>query len=178
MAYGKTTNTVTTVLARLQNRFFMKIIRTISQLIVVFIFVCSCKQEHGNGNQASAIIPRFKPGQVWTFHTPPNEITNAELTVARVDIDSKEGPIIYVSVTGVQHIALEATNMVYPFSEDALNRSVVALVRTNAPLTGKDLEGFQEVYELMRQDIEAGKSDKCFKITVAEVLEARRKAKQ
>jgi len=95
----------------------------------------------------------------------------------RVDFDPKEGPIICIMVTGVRHTFWEATNMFYPFSEDALNRSVVALVRTNAPLTGKDLEDFRMFYELVRQDVKVGKSDKCFKITVAEVFEARRKQK-
>jgi hypothetical protein len=113
---------------------------------------------------------RFEPGQVWTFHTPTNEPSSATLTVARVDFDSKLGPIIFISVTGLQYDTWRPYHFM-PVSENALSRSVIALVKTNAPLTGEDLQAFQQFYESGRQGVERGELDKCFKITVAEVLE-------
>jgi len=144
-------------------------------IVMCMIAVLCCASCSRSPTKVPATTSRFLSGQVWAFHTPTNELPSAVLTVARVDFDQKEGPIIYIMVTGVRHTFWEATNMFYPFSEDALNQSVVALVRTNASLTGKDLEDFQIFYELGRQDVKAGKSDKCFKITVAEVFEAARK---
>jgi hypothetical protein len=71
----------------------------------------------------------------------------------------------------------ERTNTFCPFSEDAIKRSVVALVRTNVSLPIEDMEVFQQVYELNHRDDGNEKAGKCFDITVAEVLEARSKAK-
>jgi hypothetical protein len=119
---------------------------------------------------------RFQQGQVWTFHTSTNELPSAALTVARVDFDPQEGPIIFVSITGVRHASWESTNMFCSFSEGALNRSVFALVETNAPLTGKKLEDFQWFYDRVHKGVESGQLAKCFKITVAEALEKERKS--
>jgi hypothetical protein len=149
----------------------LQIARTISLVVTISSFVsCSRAPE-----KAPVTTSRFQPGQVWTFHTPPDELPTAALTVARVDFDPKLGPIIFVSVTGVRHTVWQATNMCYPFSEDALSRSVIVIVKTNAPLAGEDLKTSQEAYELFRQGVEAGEFNKCFKITLAEVMEANRK---
>ena len=159
--------------------FVVKLTR-ISGLLSIFcllVFSCSCRQEHRIGGKPTAITSRFVPGQVWTFRISSNELSGAALTIVRVDLDTRLGPIIYVSVPLMRPAMWERTNTFCPFSEGALNRSVVALVRTNASLTSEDMEVFQEVYELGRRDIADGKVGKCFEITVAEVLEARNKAK-
>lgn len=143
-------------------------------ILCLFTVLCgaSCSR---TPSKAPATNSQFQAGQVWTFHTPTNELPSAALTVVRVDFDSKEGPIIFVSITGVRRTSWEATNMFYAFSEDALNRSVTSLVRTNAFLTGKDLGDFQWFYDRTRKGVESGQLGKCFKITVAEVFEARQK---
>ena len=55
-------------------------------------------------------------------------------------------------------------------SEDALRRSVVALIKTNAPLAGDDLRVFEQFYDQLRRGVERGELRKCYKITVAQVL--------
>ena len=92
------------------------------------------------------------------------------MTVARVDFDSKSGPIVFISATGLRYDTWRPYHFM-PLSEGALRRSVIALVKTNAPLAGDDLQAFQQFYESARQGVERGELDKCFKITVAEVLE-------
>ena len=104
------------------------------------------------------------------------ESTNASLTVVRVDPDPKLGPIVFVSVGGVRQPS--QTYNFFPMSEDALQRSVVALIRTNASMSGNELQVFQDFYESGRQGVEAGKLNKCFKTTVAEVLDDQRKNSQ
>jgi hypothetical protein len=148
----------------------MKLLTAMSMIVALCCASCS-----RSPTKASATTSRFQTGQVWAFQTSTNELPGAKLTVVRVDFDPKEGSIVFISVTGVRHHTWDSTNMFYPFSEDALNRSVVALVGTNAPLTGEDLKSFQDFYEITRQGIAAGKLDKCFKITMAEVFEAAQK---
>jgi hypothetical protein len=145
-------------------------------LFLVLIACCfSCSRAP---TKVPVTSSRFQAGQVWTFHTPTNDVPGATLSVIRVDSDSEEGPIINVWVKGVmQHVP--STYNFMAFSEDALNRSVIALVGTNAPLAGEDLQTFQQVYEFARQGVEKGELDKSFKITVAEVLKkSREPAKQ
>jgi hypothetical protein len=148
----------------------MKLVAVICMIATLFCASCSRAPV-----KTLATTSQFQSGQVWTFHTPTNELSSAALTVVRVDFDPKEGPIIFVAFTGLRHTFWEATNMFCPFSEDALNRSVISLVQTNAFPTGKDLEDFQSFYNSTRKGVESGQLRKCFKITAAEVLEARRK---
>ncbi len=118
---------------------------------------------------------QFIPGQVWTFRAPTNELPTAALTIWQVDTDPEEGPIVYISISGVRKRTWESRVMFYPYSEDALRRSVDTLMPTNAPLAGDDLQLFLQSYQILRQQVRAGKLNKCFEITVAEVLEAARK---
>src|ERR1017187_3188025 len=119
---------------------------------------------------AAVTTSRFEQGQVWTFHTPTNEPSSATLIIAKVDFDSKSGPIVFISATGLGHDTWRPYHFM-PLSEDALSRSVIALVKTNAPLAGDDLQAFQQFYESARQGVERGELDKSFKITVAEILD-------
>jgi hypothetical protein len=161
----------------------MKIVLIVGLIstISAFTFSCSCRQEKtdGGGVSAPATTSRFETGQVWTFHIPANELTNTALTIARVDFDLKLGPIIYVSVTGGRvNRRWGRPYVFYPFSEDALSRSVVTLLKTNNFLAGEELKDFQDAYELLQQNVQAGKANKCFKTTVGEVLEAQLNANQ
>jgi hypothetical protein len=145
----------------------MKMARTICFVVAIICFV-SCSRAP---KKVAVTSSRFQTGQVWTFHTPTNELPDATLTIAQVDFDPENGPIVYVSVVGTRDSPWQATNMFYSFTEDALDRSVVALVGTNGQLTGENLRNFQGFYEWGQEGVKAGKLSKCFKITVAEVLE-------
>ena len=152
----------------------MKLRQTFGLILITCFLGCSRKQENGSESEVQPATSRFQLGQVWTFHRPQNQWSNAALTVARVDFGPKEGPIVFISVTGAEHRIGELHNFM-PLSEDALNRSVVALLTTNAPLTGKDSEDFEEFYEELRKEVQAGKAKKYFNKTVAELLEIERK---
>jgi hypothetical protein len=114
-----------------------------------------------------------RPSQKYSrlsFHTPTNEPSSAALTVARVDFDPQLGPIVFISVAGLRPDRWRPYHFV-PLSEEALGRSVVALVQTNALLTGDDLNAFEQFYEQGRQGVQRGEINKCFDITVAELLQ-------
>ena len=135
--------------------------------IAAIICSASCSREPVKGPPTTS---RFQVGQVWTFHTPTNEPSSAVLTVARVDFDPQLGPIVFISVAGLRPNMWRPYHFM-PLSEEALGRSVVALVQTNAPLAGDDLKTFEQFYELGRQGVERGELNKCFDITVAEALQ-------
>jgi len=143
--------------------------------IIFMVVVLCCASCSRPPAKAPATTSRFEAGQVWTFQTSTNESPDAKLTVVHIDFDKKEGPIVFVLVDRVKHHTWNSTNMLYPFSEDALNRSVISLVKTNVSLTGEDLENFRTAYEYGRQGVAAGELKKCFNITPAEVFEGERK---
>lgn len=153
------------------NMLFMK---NVFCLTFVCIFLCSCRQENRESGKAVSTTSRFQPGQVWTFHSAPDELPGATLSVIRVDFDPDEGPIIYIWVKGVRQRVRTTYNFM-AFSESALNESVVELVGTNAPLKGEDLRTFQDVYTSAHQGVKTGELDKCFNTNLAEVLEISRK---
>jgi hypothetical protein len=149
-------------------------IRSLACAAIIALWCYACGKEHQNV-AAVRQTSRFVPGQVWDFHTPTNQPTNATLTIAMVDHDPDIGPIIYVSFTGLKRTRWESTNYFSIFSEDALGRSVVTLKTSNDFLTGQRLSDFQTFYTLLHQNIDSGKANKCFEITVEEMLEARGK---
>ena len=143
--------------------------RTPLAICLIAVVICSASCSRGPVKEP-ATTSRFHAGEVWTFHTPTNEPSSATLTIARVDFDPQLGPIVFVSVAGLRPDTLRPYHFM-PLSEEALGRSVVALVQTNAPLAGDDLKTFEQFYELGRQGVERGELNKCFDITVAEALQ-------
>jgi hypothetical protein len=115
-------------------------------------------------------VSRFKPGEVWTFRPPPGALSNGTLTIIRVDFDTNEGPIIFVSVAA-QRFVSPYTNSFNPFSEEALDRSVISMIATNSWLTDEQMTNFAGFYLEMQHGVAAGRYDKCFKTSVADMLE-------
>jgi hypothetical protein len=144
-------------------------------LFLVCLFVCSCHKDPANVNTGSVYVAsRFQPGQVWTFHAPNGIVTNATLTVVAVDPDAHEGHIIYVSVAVNRPVSTSPYNF-FAISEGALDRSVVELIDSNRWLSAQDQPFYQDFYVNSHELAAQGKADTCFKVTVAEVLEAERK---
>lgn len=138
--------------------------------VAVFgVMCCSCTQR-STPTQTS----RFHAGEVWSFHTAADELPGATLTIIQVDIDPELGPIIYTSISGVRRRKSQA-QLFFPFSEDALGRSVISLLRSDSQIEGKDLADFQWFYRTHLGGVGRGEAGKCFAKTVAEVLEADRK---
>ena len=142
--------------------------RTLLAICLIAVVIHSASSSRRRVKEP-ATTSRFHAGEVWTFHTTTNEPSSATLTIARVDFDPQFGPIVFVSVTGLPPDTWRPYHFM-PLSEEALGRSVVALVQTNALLTGDDLSAFEQFYEQGRQGVQRGKLNKCFDITVAELL--------
>jgi hypothetical protein len=79
---------------------------------------------------------RYKPGQVWSLRIP--EAPQALLTILRVESIRGAGTIVHVAVS---EVPLAVGHM--PFTEAAIDRSVLDLVRTDA-LGADSLEGYDE----------------------------------
>jgi len=62
--------------------------------------------------------------------------------------------------------------MFFSFAEDALSRSTISLVQTNAQFEGQTATDFQTYYKSLTDGVKVGANIKCFRITAAEVLEA------
>ncbi len=112
----------------------------------------------------------FKAGQVWSYHTRPNELRST-LLIDKVESDAKLGPIYHISVTGVKVKNPRAPDGAtqelphFPVSRKTLEDSVVKLVGNAAP-NPKYLEG----YATWKQAFDAGNAG-IFTIPVAEIVD-------
>ena len=112
---------------------------------------------------AASSDPKFAPGQVWTYHSRETE-PNATLTLLKVETLPKIGVIVHIRLDGIRlHNCSggpEPTEIGHaPFTRDALDRSVVTLIRTG------DVPPFQEGYSRWRHDCGG-----VYTITVAEMV--------
>jgi hypothetical protein len=145
---------------------FMKLQRISSLLTLIPLLLCSCTEQTPPPKTS-----RFHVGEVWSFHTAADEPPGATLTIVQVDIDPEVGPIIYTSISGVRRRKSQA-QMFFPFSEDALARSVIARAGSVAELDQKASADFQWFYQAHLQSVARGEAGKCFSQTAAEVLAA------
>jgi hypothetical protein len=87
--------------------------------------------------------PIFKPGQVWSYQTRPDE-TSSTLTILQVDRSAKLGMIVHVRIDGLQahnpsgDLVPSVEHM--PFTRDAMLLSTTHLIRTATTLP--TLEGY------------------------------------
>ena len=138
--------------------------------ITILTFMTACRESKvANANPAK--MSSFHVGQAWTFRASAGVSTNESLTIVYIDSDSKIGPIIYVSFNGVGETNNWQKHFFCAFSEDALKRSVVACVSSNTFLNAEDFADFGTFYQISQQVAARGEVDKCWTITVAEVLE-------
>jgi hypothetical protein len=79
---------------------------------------------------ASAHKTEFTPGQVWTFQQDSTE-PPATLTVLKVGTLEKVGEVVFISVSATRMPRGVLKNLHFPMARDALERSVVSLVRTD-----------------------------------------------
>src|SRR2546425_8916772 len=149
----------------------MRITILIVLVAVVAMFVLACRR--GSSADAHTLTPsttsRYKPGQVWSFHTPADQPA-ALITVLRVETNPKLGSIVHVALSGVS-LPNGGTNVQHmPFSEQAIDRSVISLIRENEPLPD-----FRDGYDEWRRAFDAGRGG-VFTVTVAEGFETIRAA--
>lgn len=111
----------------------------------------------------------FLPGQVWRYRARPGE-ESSTLTILRVETHPSLGVIVHVAVGGVRVRSPYAAGGYageighLPFAEEAVRRSVTALVRDGAP-TDAGEEGYRE----WRRAFDAG-SGGVFTTSVAEAV--------
>ncbi len=123
----------------------------------------------GDGDVPAVEHREFEAGQVWRFHSRPDEEQSA-LTITRVETHPSLGTVVHVRVQGVRipnpmHPDGESSEIGHmPFAADAVRRSVTHLVHEGSE-TGDD-DGYATWKEAFDRD-DAG----VFTITVAEVVE-------
>ncbi len=116
-----------------------------------------------------ALAQEFKEGQVWSYHTRPNE-QGSTLLINRVESHAKLGAIFHISVSGVKVKNRRAPGGItndlphFPVSRKTLEDSVVKLVGTSAPNPA-----YREGYATWKQAFEAGNAG-IFTISVAEIV--------
>jgi hypothetical protein len=108
---------------------------------------------------------KYHPGQVWTFKAPTNQ-PNTRLTILKVESTKKLGTIIHVALSGVSYGPGQTTIGHLPFSEEAIDESVLKLERESGPIPE-----FIDGYKRWREAFDGGKAG-IFTIGVADAFEA------
>jgi hypothetical protein len=115
-------------------------------------------------------MSRFEPGQVWSYHTRSGE-ESSRLTVVKVESYEKLGAVVHIRVDGVAqknpHAPGGVSSVIHhmPFAEEALARSVLALLESDTPVP----PSFEEGYGIWREAFVKGKAG-VFTRTVAESI--------
>lgn len=112
---------------------------------------------------------KYKVGQAWSYRTRPGE-ERSYFIVVKVERDPKLGNIVHVAVRGLRmknrHSPdgySDAVNHM-PFSEEAIDRSAVKLLKESA-----DLPDYMEGYRTWREAFDAGRAG-IYTITLAEAV--------
>jgi hypothetical protein len=84
--------------------------------------------------------PSFEPGQVWTFRLDKTEPAST-LTVLKVESLPKHGNVVHISVSAIRVPEGVTSIQHLPMSQDAMERSVLTLVRTEH--SPPDLVGYE-----------------------------------
>jgi hypothetical protein len=141
------------------------------------MFVVLCVDACGEGDNLmpdDSSDSRFKAGQVWQYETRPHE-KDSTITILKVESvpNFRQDTLVYVSVQGLSIKTPDkpdtpdviTTITPKPFSEEAIERSVLKMIKDNAPLPE-----YEEAYDKWRREFVKG-NDWYFAITVAEVVE-------
>ena len=136
-------------------------------LLLAFLIAAGC------GEQPAALTDttgsRYQVGQIWSYKTRPQE-PQATLTVVKVESHPKLGTVVHVSLQGLQMKNPQApggysdTLSHLPMSVEALNKSVIKLLREQEPLPD-----FQDGYKEWRRAFDKGEAG-IFTVTVAEAV--------
>lgn len=115
---------------------------------------------------------QYKPGQVWSYKTRPNE-QKSTITILRVDETPQAKRIVHIRVEHVQLTNCRGGNAPdtfehMPFSKEALDQSVLKIVRT-----GK-VPDFENGYANWRAAWDAKKAG-YYTISIAEALDVAQK---
>jgi hypothetical protein len=106
---------------------------------------CQAAQKKPCPEPSPAIDAKYVPGQVWSYHSRDNE-PDATITILKVESLPKIGVVLHIRLDGI-HLrncsgGPEPDQIEHaPFTRDAIDRSVVRLIRTG------NVPPFQEGYE-------------------------------
>ncbi len=116
----------------------------------------------------------YAAGQIWSYKARLNE-ENSTLTILKVDSREKLGNIVHVAIQGLRVLNKNApegiTKIIQhaPFSEEAISRSVIAMLQENVPLPD-----FAEEYEMWCDAFKKGSAG-VYSITVGEAIDVMEK---
>ena len=105
----------------------MNIQRFLSLPIVTAIFLL-----HGCGDSSRAPVSKFKPSEVWKYHTRAGEEAS-RITILKIEGDPKYGTIVHFRLSGINVHGLQTIPFV-PYFENALANSVTEMESSGGPI--------------------------------------------
>ena len=117
----------------------------------------------------------YQPGQEWSYKSRPGE-DDATFTVCKVEKHPQHGTIIHIGLEGLnvknpmQKSGFSDSVSHMAFSEQAIDKSVLKILKKQAPLPEDLQEDFNLAYKDWCEDFEAGKAA-VFSIPIAEAID-------
>jgi len=105
----------------------------------------------------------YQPGQEWSYNTREGE-DDATLIICKVESHPKTGNIIHVSLRGLnirnplQKSGFSDVITHLPFTEEAIDKSVVKMLNKSAKLEEDVEDDFKQAYNDWRAAFEEGKA--------------------
>ena len=136
-------------------------------LFLILLASSACKKEAASMLKDST-NSKYKVGQVWSYKTRPQE-PDSSFTVVKVESLPKLGNIIHVSISGLRvKNSREPKGYVdfiahMPFAEEAIDKSVVKLLKENVVVG----DYYKEGYEDWKHEFNAGEAG-IFTVSVAD----------
>jgi hypothetical protein len=112
---------------------------------------------------------KYKVGQMWSYKTRPGE-EDSYFIVLKIETHPKLGNIVHIAVRKLKmqnphnRDGISANINHLPFSEEALNRSAVKIVKEKV-----DLPDFRNGYQQWRDAFDAGRAN-IYTITLAQTV--------
>ena len=106
----------------------------------------------------------YQPGQEWSYKTRPGE-DGSTLIICKVESHAKMGNVIHVSLRGLniknplQKTGFSDVITHLPFTEEAMDKSVVKVLDQSARLPEDLQEDFDQAYDDWRSAFEEGKAN-------------------
>jgi hypothetical protein len=112
---------------------------------------------------------KYKVGQMWSYKARPHE-EQSYFIILKIESDAKLGSIVHIAMRGLKMKnprspdGISDTVNHMPFTEDAVNRSALKLLKEKV-----ELPDYEEGYQMWREAFDAERAG-VYTITIAEAV--------
>lgn len=149
-----------------------KLLATFALALLPWFVLSGCGDSSPSPDVGATKAAVFKPGQVWTYGTRPQE-SASRVVILLVETDSKLGSIVHIRIEGLALKSSRSPNGLsdhiahLPYAGRALSKYVKTLESTRAQA---QIPGFRGGYQEWKAEFDAGRAG-VFTASLSECLD-------